>query len=99
MPEIVVDKELIKKVAKNARLTLTDEEIKKFEPQLKEIILDSFNKLDEIEADEEPSFQPIESKNNFRKDEVKESLELDEVMKNVSQKLRENNYVKGPKVL
>jgi aspartyl-tRNA(Asn)/glutamyl-tRNA(Gln) amidotransferase subunit C len=99
MPEIVVDKELIKKVAKNARLTLTDEEVEKFEPQLKEIILESFNKLDEIEVDEEPSFQPIESKNNFRKDEVKESLELNDVMKNVSQKLRENNYVKGPKVL
>ena len=34
----MVDEELVKHVAKVARLELTDEEIKKFVPQLKEII-------------------------------------------------------------
>ena len=99
MPQIHVDKELIKKVAKNARLNLTEEELEKFVPQIKEIILDSFNLLDEVDANEEPSFQPIESKNQFRKDEVKEGLTQEEALKNVSQKLKENGYVKGPKVL
>lgn len=99
MPEIEVTKELIQKVATNARLKLTDEEIEKFLPQIKEIIVDSFNKLDEVVAEEEPSFQPIESKNQFRKDEVKEGLSQEEALRNVSLKLREKGYVKGPKVL
>ncbi len=99
MPEIEVTKELIQKVATNARLKLTDEEIEKFLPQIKEIIVDSFNKLDEVEANEEPSFQPIESKNKFRKDEVKEGLSQEEALRNVSAKLKEKGYVKGPKVL
>jgi aspartyl-tRNA(Asn)/glutamyl-tRNA(Gln) amidotransferase subunit C len=99
MPKIQINNELIKKVALNARLKLTDEEVEKFLPQIKEVIIDSFNKLDEIEANEEPSFQPIESKNQFRKDEVKEGLLQEEALKNVSEKLVENGYVKGPKVL
>ena len=61
MVNVEVTKELIKKVAQNARLNLTDEELEKFVPQIKEIILDSFNKLDEFDATGvKPSFQPIE---------------------------------------
>ncbi len=99
MANIEVTKDLIRKVALNARLNLTEEELEKFVPQIKEIILDSFNKLDEINAAEEPSFQPIEMSNKFRKDEVKPSLSVEDALKNASAKLRENNYFKGPKAL
>jgi len=99
MSDIAVDKDLIRRVAKNARLSLTEEELEKFVPQIKEVVLDSFNKLDEIDAKEEPSFQPVVVKNRFRKDVPKKSLELEDVFKNASPKLRENNYFKGPKVL
>jgi aspartyl-tRNA(Asn)/glutamyl-tRNA(Gln) amidotransferase subunit C len=99
MTGIEVTKDLIRKVALNARLNLTEEELEKFVPQIKEIILDSFNKLDEINATEAPSFQPIEMSNKFRKDEVKPSLSVEDVLKNASAKLRENNYFKGPKAL
>ncbi len=92
-----LDKELIQKVAKNARLELTDSEIKKFLPQLKEI-LDVFFKLNKVDTENvSPSFQPIEVKNVFRDDVVEESLDEDEVFLNVKNK--ENGYFKGPKAV
>ena len=97
--QIEINEELVKKVAKNARLNLTDNEIKKFTPQIKEIIIDSFNKLDEIDASEEPSFQPVSQNNKLRKDVVKESLSVKDALENVSFKLRDGDYIKGPKVL
>ncbi len=99
MAKIEVTKELIRRVAQNARLSLTEEELEKFVPQIKEIILDSFNKLDEVNASEEPSFQPVVMANKFRKDEVKPSVSVEDALKNASAKLRENNYFKGPKAL
>ena len=99
MVDIKVDKELVKKIANNARLSLTDKELEKFTPQLKEIIIDSFNLLDEIEAKETPSFQPIEQKNKFRKDVPKNPLSQKKALENVKDDLREDGYVKGPRVV
>ena len=96
---IEVNKELVRKVALNARLVLTEEELEKFTPQLKEIILESFNKLDEIEADEEPSFQPLKQKNKMRRDVSEKSLSQEEALQNVKTDLKDLGYVKGPKVL
>jgi aspartyl-tRNA(Asn)/glutamyl-tRNA(Gln) amidotransferase subunit C len=99
MVNVEVSKELIKKVAENARLNLSEEELEKFVPQIKEVILESFNKLDELEVNEPPSFQPIEQKNKMRKDLPLPSIPVDDALKNVSQKLREETYIKGPKAL
>lgn len=100
MVQVEVTKDLLRKVAKNARLNLTEEELEKFVPQIKEIVLDSFNKLDEIDAsDVKASFQPIEMSNKFRKDVVGKCLTQEEVLKNVSIKLKQEGYIKGPKAL
>ena len=100
MVQIEVTKELIKKVAQNARLNLTEAELEKFVPQIKEIILDSFNKLDEFDANEiKPSFQPIEMSNKFRKDVVGKSLTQEEALQNVIVKLKQDGYIKGPKAM
>ncbi|MFA6064521.1 MAG: Asp-tRNA(Asn)/Glu-tRNA(Gln) amidotransferase subunit GatC [archaeon] len=100
MVQIEVTKDLIRKVAINARLTLTEEELEKFVPQIKEIILDSFNKLDSIDAtDTKASFQPVEMSNRFRKDLPGKTLTLDEALQNVSVKLKQDGYIKGPKAL
>ncbi|MDD4250910.1 MAG: Asp-tRNA(Asn)/Glu-tRNA(Gln) amidotransferase subunit GatC [Candidatus ainarchaeum sp.] len=99
MVQVEITKDLVKKVAKNARLNLTDEELEKFTIQLDEVIINSFNKLDEIEANEKPSFQPIEQKNRLREDIVKPSLTQEEALRNVIISLRENGYIKGPKVI
>lgn len=100
MVQVEVTKELVKKVAENARLALTEQELERFTPQLKEVILDSFNKLDEIDvSNEQPSFQPVKQVNKFRKDEAKKGLTQEEALQNVRPELREKGYVKGPKVL
>jgi aspartyl-tRNA(Asn)/glutamyl-tRNA(Gln) amidotransferase subunit C len=100
MVKIEVTKELIQKVAQNARLNLTDEELEKFVPQIKEIILDSFNKLDEVDvSNTKASFQPIEISNKFRSDEVKSGLTQEQALQNVSSKLKQEGYIKGPKSL
>jgi len=100
MVQIEVNKELIKKVAANARLKLTDAELEKFVPQIKEIILDSFNKLDEVQIkDEAPSFQPIQLKNKFREDVPKAGFSQEEALRNVVPQLKENGFIKGPKAL
>ncbi len=100
MVQIEVTKDLIRKVATNARLNLTEAELEKFVPQIKEIILDSFNKLDEIDAtDTKASFQPVEMSNRFRKDVPSKSLTQEEALANVSVKLKQEGYIKGPKAL
>jgi len=92
-----VDKELIKKVADNARLNLTESEINEFLPQLKEV-LSNFEII--IKAPTkyvEPSFQPIEIKNITREDKVEPSLSQEEALKN--SKHKQNGYFKGPKAI
>jgi aspartyl-tRNA(Asn)/glutamyl-tRNA(Gln) amidotransferase subunit C len=92
-----INKELIKKVAKNSRLQLTDAEIDEFVPQFKEI-LNSFSELDKINTNKvNPSFQPIEIKNALREDIVKPSLPVEEALKNA--KHQKGDYFLGPKAL
>lgn len=92
-----VTKELVKKVASNARLKLTDAEIEGFVPELKEI-LDYFSKLDRLNTDKiKPSFHPIEIKNVMREDEAEESLSVEEALLNTKNK--KDSYFKGPKSL
>ncbi len=92
-----VDEKTIRHVADVARLTLTDEEVKMFLPQLQEVI-DTFSKLEEVNTDGvKPSFQPIELKDALREDEVKTCLSKEEALSNVTQK--KDGYIKGPKAV
>jgi aspartyl-tRNA(Asn)/glutamyl-tRNA(Gln) amidotransferase subunit C len=100
MAEVKVDKELVKKVAQNARLSLTDEELERFTSEIREIIVKSFNQLDEIDvSNEEASFQPIKQQNVFRKDIAEKPLSQESALLNVKEELKEKGYMKGPKVL
>lgn len=97
MPKVKVDKELLLKVAANARLNLTEAEVKKFLPQL-EAVLESFSKLDELDVSkEEPSFQPLPLKNVFREDRAGKCLSQEEALANTTHK--KDGYFKGPKVI
>jgi aspartyl-tRNA(Asn)/glutamyl-tRNA(Gln) amidotransferase subunit C len=92
-----VNRELVLKVAENARLNLTEEEIQHFIPQLREI-LDNFSKLDEIDVkDVKPSFQPIEIKNNIREDKIGKCLSQEDALKNTIHK--KDGYFKGPRAI
>lgn len=89
-----IDKELIKHIADLARLKLTDAEIKKFLPQLKEI-LNAFSGLDEVNTDNtKASFQPVELKNMMREDKVKTCLSQEKALSNAKEK--KDGYFKGP---
>lgn len=89
-----VDKELIKHIASLARLELTDKEIEKFLPELKEI-LNAFSKLDEVNtSNTKPSFHPVELKNTMREDKIKECLTQEKSLKNSKEK--KDGYFKGP---
>lgn len=92
-----VNKELIIKVAKNAKLNLSQEEIKEFIPQFNEI-LNAFSKLDKVNTNNvKPSFHPIEIKNSTREDKEKECVTQEEILKNAKHK--KDSYFLGPKAL
>ncbi len=90
-----VDKELISRVAKNARLNLSDKEVDGFIKDLKEI-LDHFSVLDEVDTkDVKPSFQPIPLKNVFRDDKIGKCLSQEEALSNTLNK--KDGFFRGPK--
>ena len=92
-----VDKELIEHVAEIARLRLTDAEIRKFLPELKEI-LEAFSKIDEVNTQGvRLSFQPVELKNMMREDKVEPCLTQEEALANTPHK--RDGYFKGPRVI
>ena len=72
----------VERVARLARLRLSEEEKEEFRRQLDEILL-YMEKLDELDTEDvEPLAHILSLRNVLRKDEVKPCLERDEVMKN-----------------
>ena len=89
-----IDKELIKRVANNARLNLTDKEIEEFIPQFKDI-LNVFSKISEVNTDNvKVSIHPIEIKNSMREDIPEKSITQEDALKNTKHK--KDGYFKGP---
>lgn len=89
--------EIVKHVAKLARLKLTEEEINRFSKELAEIEK-AFSKIKEVDTDKiEPTFQPIEMKNVMREDSPEKSLSQEEALANAGHK--EKGFFKGPKVV
>jgi len=92
-----IDSELIEHVASVARLNLTEEEVKEFLPQLKEV-LKAFSKLSEVDTEGiQPSFQPIVLKNHLRDDEKGSCLSQDDALSNTEHK--KDGYFKGPRAV
>jgi aspartyl-tRNA(Asn)/glutamyl-tRNA(Gln) amidotransferase subunit C len=97
MNRMEVDRKLLEHVAEIARLKLSEEEIKKFLPQLKEA-LEFFSQLKDVNTDNvEPSFQPVELKNAMREDTEKECLSQDDVLSLTEHK--KDGYFKGPRAV
>lgn len=97
MPKVKVNRALLLRVAQNARLNLSEAEIKEFLPQLQEI-LNAFGKLDEIDvSSEQPSFQPLQLKNIVRTDKTEKCLTQEQALQNSEHK--KDGYFKGPRVV
>ncbi len=81
----------IKHIAELSRISLTDEELKKFTPQM-ETILESVTVLQDVDTS---NVQPMKKRITFddlREDVAKEGLKQEEVIKNAPHS--ENGYVK-----
>lgn len=94
---MIISKETIQKVAKNARLNLTEKELEEFSKELKDVI-NAFSEIGQLDVkDVEPSIQPIPLKNVMRDDKPIKSLTEGEVFANT--RLKKDGYFKGPRVL
>lgn len=85
-------------VAKLAKLDLTESEIKKFLPQLSNVI-EHFSEMDKVDTSQvEPTSQTTGLENVFRGDEIKESSFTQDTALSGSDKVY-NGYFKVPAIL
>ena len=92
-----IDRKLLERVAQNARLELTEDEIKRFLPQMKEL-MEYFSQLKDVDTSGiKPSFQPVEIRNSLREDEPEECLSQDEALSQTEHK--KDGYFKGPRAI
>jgi len=92
-----IDRVQVIKVAKLARLELTEAEIDEFTGQLS-AILDYMEKMNELDtADVQPLAHCLPISNVLREDAVKESLGVEKALANAPQ--RDGEFFKVPKIL
>lgn len=92
-----IDEAQVRKVAKLARLELSDAEVEEFTGQLSAILdyVERMNRLDT--KDVEPLAHCLPISNVFREDVVKESLGTEKTLANAPQ--RDGAFFKVPKIL
>jgi aspartyl-tRNA(Asn)/glutamyl-tRNA(Gln) amidotransferase subunit C len=89
-----MDIEKVKRVAKVARLVLTDEELKKFAQDLEDI-LNNFSVLDEAPGLTEYDFNPVPVNDVLREDQVGQEFDPAELRAMMD---TYEDYVRGPKL-
>lgn len=88
--------EIVKHVARLARLDLTNKELKKFQKDLNDILA-AFKDLDKAKPKCEPSFQPFQVSDVFREDEIESCLSQEKALLNTKHK--EKGFFKGPRAV
>lgn len=92
-----LNKEDVKKIAVLSKLEFNDIEIESFRSDLSEI-LNYMNELNELDTSNvSPLFNVLDLYDVVREDKVKESLSLEEVLKNSPDK--DENFVIVPKII
>ena len=87
----------VEHIAKLARLNFSEDELKEFTGDMNKI-LEYMEKLDELDTENvEPLSHPVEQINVFREDELKESVEREEALKNAPKS--DEEFFKVPKVI
>ena len=93
----IIDEAQVRKVAKLARLDLTDAEVTEFAGQLS-AILDYVARMNELNTEGvEPLAHCLPINNVFRDDKIKESLGTEKTLANAPQ--RDESFFKVPKIL
>lgn len=90
-----MDRETIEKVAKAAHLALTEEEIRSYVKDLKDM-LDYFEMLDSSPEGEGIGVDPVEVSDIMRDDEPMMTIDPFELLKDMK---TYDNYVRGPRLL
>jgi aspartyl-tRNA(Asn)/glutamyl-tRNA(Gln) amidotransferase subunit C len=90
-----MESEIIKKVARIARLELTEAEIKEFSRDLEEVF-EYFSMLDEAQGAEEYDFNPVKIQDVLREDTVGLDIEPE-----VLEKMMDTyeDWVRGPRLI
>ncbi len=96
MPPVPVEID-IAKVARLARISLTPEEFERYGAQLGDILEHAARVQEAAAADVEPTSHPLPMVNAHRPDEVRESLDRDEVLSQAPD--REGPYFRVPPFL
>jgi len=92
-----ISEEEVRHVAKLARLALSEEEVKRFQRQLEEI-LEYVAKLQELNLDGvEPTTHVIPILNRLKEDDLRESLTREKALANAPDS--KGGYFKVPKVI
>jgi aspartyl-tRNA(Asn)/glutamyl-tRNA(Gln) amidotransferase subunit C len=92
-----ITEQQVRKVAKLARLELTEQEVKLFTTQL-EAILEYFEKMNELDTQQvEPLAHSLPIANCFREDVIKPSIGEEKALANAPE--RDGNFFKVPKIL
>ena len=97
MTKTFLDKETVERIASLARLTLSEDEVKRFSKELS-AVLEAFRVLQKVDTSGiSPSFHPINLKERTREDKIEKSLSQREALSNTRNE--EEGYFKGPKVV
>lgn len=93
-----IDKMTVHHIARLSRLSLTEEQVKTFSEELS-VILEYISKLNQLDTTNVPptSHAVSDVKNVFRQDKVKQSLALNEVLKNAPRRIKD--FFGVPKVI
>lgn len=92
-----VDRKDVEYVAMLARIELSEEEKDLYSEQLS-TILDFFDRLKEVDTEDvPPTSHVLDLVNAYRPDQVRPSLDVEEVLKNAPD--RANRYFRVPKIL
>ena len=92
-----LSKEDVIKIAILSKLEFRDDEIENFRSDLSEI-LNYMNELNELDTNSvEPLFNVLDLENIIRKDEIVESLDQKEVLRNAPDK--DENFIIVPKII
>ncbi len=94
---MAVTKQEVEKIAELARLEFNESEIEHLTKDMNQILhhMDKLNELDTSNV--EPLSHPIEVKNVFREDELKDSIKREDALRNAPDK--DEEFFKVPKVI
>lgn len=91
------DKEMITKISKLSRLTLSEKEISKFSKEFDDI-LEYFKVLDQCDISEtKSSFTPVEEKNHLREDKIEPTVSQDQALSFTENK--KDGFIVGPRTV